>query len=156
MSFLHCSGSSLECLSEKSGVCLELLCDIDQLNFIERGLRGGISQISHRYQLANNPLLGEEHYDPKKPTSYLQYLDMNNLYGFAMQYPLPTGFFRFLNEEEIKNIDILSIPADASTGYLLEVSLTYPKHLHGMGDGRVVRWCWVNFQYRGVLQLGLQ
>ena len=25
-----------------------------------------------------------------------------------------------------------------------------------LGGGRVVRWCWVNFQYRGVLQFGLQ
>ena len=123
-------GLSWSACLKKSGVCLELLCDIDQLNFIERGMRGGISQISHRYQRANNPLLGEEQYDLKQPTSYIQYLDMNNLYGYAMTQKLQTSMFRFQKEDEIEGLDILSIPENGSTGYILEVSLDYAKTLH--------------------------
>ena len=62
---------------KKSRVCLELLSDIVQINFVERGMRGGISQISHRYGKPNNPLLGEE-YDPNQPTEFIQLLDINN------------------------------------------------------------------------------
>ena len=62
--------------------------------------------------------MGDEHYDDSKPTTYLQYLDMKNLYGYAMTQKLPTGFFRS------------SIPSDSATGYVLEVSLAYPNHLH--------------------------
>ena len=115
---------------KKICVTLELMCDIDQINFIENGLRGGISQISNRYQSANNPYLGEELYDASKPTTYLQYLDMNNLYGYAMVQKLPTGLFKFLTDEEIKSLDFQSVAADSSTGYILEVSLSYPKEIH--------------------------
>lgn len=115
---------------KKSGVTLELLCDIDQMNFIEKGLRGGILQISNRYQRANNPLLGKEHYDPSKETSFLLYLDMNNLYGYAMVQKLPTVFFKFLTDEEIHEIDFQSVPEDSDTGYILEVSLSYPFEFH--------------------------
>ena len=115
---------------KKNGVTLELMRDIDQINFIEKGLRGGISQISNRYQSANNPYLGEEHYDASKPTTYLQYLDMNNLYGYAMVQKLPTGLFKFLTYEEIKSLDFQSVAADSSSGYILEVRLSYPKEIH--------------------------
>ncbi|MCG7877069.1 MAG: DNA polymerase [Candidatus Thiodiazotropha endolucinida] len=122
-------GLSWSACLKKSSVCLELLCDIDQLNFIERGMRGGISQISHRYQKANNPLL-DENLDSSQPISYIQYLDMNNLYGYAMTQKLPTGMFRFLNEDEIERLDILSIPEEGSVGMILEVSLIYPNEIH--------------------------
>ena len=50
--------------------------------------------VSERYSKANNPYL--ENYDRSKPTSYIQYLDANNLYGWAMSQPLPTGEFKWL------------------------------------------------------------
>ena len=125
-------GLSWSACLKKSGACLELLTDIDMLNFIEKGLRGGISFIANRYKEANNPLLGEQHYDSTKPTSYLQYLDMNNLYGYAMAQKLPTGLFRFLDEEEMEEFNINSKAKDGSKGYILEVSLTYPEQLHDL------------------------
>src|SRR5688572_30021817 len=69
-------------------------------------------------------------YDPNVPNSFISYLDCNNLYGFAMCEPLPMGMFRFLDSDEIDDFDLDSKLADDNTGYLLEVDLSYPQHLH--------------------------
>ena len=58
---------------------LEKISDIDKYLFIEKGLRGGISYIAKRYAKANNKNLND--YDPRKPSTIISYLDMNNLYG---------------------------------------------------------------------------
>ena len=65
------------------------------LLIFERGIRGGITQSVHRWAIANNPHMGYE-YDTSKPTKYLQHLDANNLYGWAMSQPLPTGGFKWV------------------------------------------------------------
>ena len=70
---------------------MELLRDISMHLFIERGMRGGISMESRRFCKANNPNL--EDYNPEQETSYIMYLDANNLYGWAMSQPLPVGNF---------------------------------------------------------------
>ena len=66
---------------KKAGIRLELLLDPDMLLMFERGIRGGITQSVHRWAAANNPYMDE--YDSSQPTKYLQYLDANNLYGWA-------------------------------------------------------------------------
>ena len=66
------------CLKE-TGQELQLLHDYDMLMMFEKGTRGGISHISKRYAEANNKYM--DNYDPSKPTTYIQYLDANNLYG---------------------------------------------------------------------------
>ena len=107
---------------------LHLLTDPDAYLMIENNMRGGIATISNRHAVANNPLV--EGYDSSKPTSYITYLDANNLYGDAMSNPLPVGNFQFLPETEIENFDLLSIPSDNKIGYIIECDLTYPDHLH--------------------------
>ena len=82
-------GLSWDALLKKTGVELELLTDYDQHLFIEKGMRGGISMVPKRHAKANNPLV--EGCDPEMPSSHIQYLDVNNLYGWAMSQPLPTG-----------------------------------------------------------------
>ena len=62
------------------------------LLMFERGIRRGITQSVNRWAKANNPYMGSE-FDPDEKTNYLQYLDANNLYGWAMSQPLPTGGF---------------------------------------------------------------
>lgn len=126
--FYTSPGLSWQAMLKMTGVTLELLTDIEQVLFIEKGIRGGISQISNRYKKANNPHL--DHYDPSHPTSFLAYYDVNNLYGFNMSQKLPTGFFTFLTPEEIDCFDIRTIPEDGSKGYILEVDLEYPENLH--------------------------
>ena len=82
-------GLSWDALLKKTGVELILLMDYDQHLFIEKGLRGGISMVSKRHAKANNPHV--DGYDSSKPNSYILYLNANNLYGWAMSQPLPTG-----------------------------------------------------------------
>ena len=67
-----------------------------------------------------------ENYDPSQPTSYLQYLDSNNLYGWAMSQPMPTRGFEWVNYTD----QILETPVNSGHGYILEVDLEYPAALH--------------------------
>jgi hypothetical protein len=119
----------------KTKVRLEKLTDIDMYIFFERGIRGGISMISHRYAKANNPYM--KNYDESTAKSYIQYLDANNLYGGAMCQKLPCGGFRW--DEDVKlntlkeYIDYLKkFNADGDKGLTLEVDLHYPKYLHDL------------------------
>ena len=111
---------------KKTGIRLELLLDPDMLLMFERRIRGGIMQSVHRWAVANNPYMGSE-YDPKTPTKYLQYLDANNLYGWAMSQPLPTGGFRWV---DVSLDEINELVNHKDHGYLLEVDVAYPRELH--------------------------
>jgi len=111
-----------------TGVELDLITDPDAYLIIENNMRGGIATISHRHALANNPLVVG--YDRNKPTSYITYLDANNLYGDAMSNPLPVGKFEFLSQTEIDQFDLMSIPPYGDPGYIIECDLIYPDHLH--------------------------
>ena len=93
---------------------LELLTDIEKYLFVESGIRGGISQISHQYAEANNKYL--KIYDESKEDSYIIYLDANNLYGGAMCEYLPIKNFEWNNDEWTKE-KILSLSDTAETGY---------------------------------------
>ena len=67
------------------------------LLMFERGIRGGITQAVHRYAKANNKYMGKK-FHPKEESSFLQYLDANNIYGWAMSQPLRTGGFKWVND----------------------------------------------------------
>ena len=118
-------GLSWDALLKMTHVELELLTDYNMYLMVEKGLRGGISMVSNRYAKANNPLL--EDFNPNEKTSYLMYLDANNLYGWAMVQHLPTDSFKWSSA----NIeDILKHPLEDQTGYICEVDLEYPDELH--------------------------
>ena len=91
---------------------------------VETGLRGGVSYIANRYSKPNNNYLSD--YDKNKDSSYLMYLDANNLYGWAMSQPLPTGRFKWLKEDKWDDI----FKNKERIGYLIECDLEYPKELH--------------------------
>ena len=107
---------------------LDLITDPDAYLLIESSIRGGMATISNRYSKANNPYL--DGYDESKPTTYIIYLDENNLYGHAQSQPLPVGNFRFLSEREVEELDLMSVKPDAPVGYIIECDLEYPEHLH--------------------------
>jgi len=72
-----------------TGAKLDLKTDPEIYLMIENSIRGGIATITNRYSKANNPLV--EDCDPSKPTTFITYLDANNLYGFCTSEPLPVG-----------------------------------------------------------------
>ena len=67
---------------------MNLLIDLDILLMVEKGIRGGICNSIHQYAKANNKYMKD--CDKNKESSYLQYCDINNLYGWAMMQKLPT------------------------------------------------------------------
>ena len=104
-------------------VNLELLSDIDMLLMAEKGIREGVSMISHCYGKANNKYMGER-FDAQKPSKYITYLDANNLYGWSMSKPLPTHGFEWMKPKELENWENYSC--------ILEVDLEYQKELHDL------------------------
>ena len=90
------------------------------------GVRGGITQAVHKYSSANNKYMGDK-FNPNEDTTYLQYLDANNLYGWAMSQPLPTGGFKWT---DVNPKEISELATQTDKGYLLEVDVSYPKELH--------------------------
>ena len=90
----------------------------------ERGIRGGITHISKRYAEANNKCM--ENYDPSKPSTYIQYLDANNLYGWAMSQPLPTHGFKWLGDLTVDSVINLLEKRKTNKAYIFEVDLDYP------------------------------
>ena len=121
-------GLSWDAMLKMTNIKLELITDVDKYQFIEKGMRGGISYIANRYGKANNKYMRT--YDEKEPSKYIMYLDANNLYGWAMSQYLPTGGFKWLSEKQIDNIDLAEYKEDSNKGLILEVDLAYPEELH--------------------------
>ena len=82
-------GLSWDAMLKMTDVKLEQISEIDKYLFIEKGLRGGVSYIAKRHAKANSKYT--ETYDSKKPSTFITYLDMNNLYVLAMSEYLPYG-----------------------------------------------------------------
>ena len=80
----------------------------------------------HRYAKANNECMGEN-FNPSEESSYLQYLDANNLYGWVMSQLLPTGGFRWVS---IEPNEVVELASRTNQGYLLEVDVSCPRDLH--------------------------
>lgn len=116
-----------DAMLKKTGVKLEILKDIDMLQFIETGIRGGITQCVKRHAIANNPQICET-FDPSISINHLIYLDVNNLYGYAMGQSLPYGNFKWV--DDIDAIDYHNLPSDGEIGYIFDVDVEYPTHLH--------------------------
>ena len=128
--FYTAPGLAWQAALKKTKVELELLTDENMLLMFEKGIRGGICQSTLHYAKANNKYMGED-FDAEKESSFLQYLDANNLYGWAMSQKLPTGGFHWVSNVGIftkENIEELVRKDEC--GYILEVDIEYPKSLH--------------------------
>ena len=121
-------GLSWDAMLRMTDIKLELIVDIDMYQFIEKGMRGGVSYIANRYGKANNEYMKK--YDEKAPSKYIMYLDANNLYGWAMSQYLPTGGFKWLPPKQIEKINLGKYTENSEKGLILEVDLEYPQELH--------------------------
>lgn len=120
-------GLSFDAMLKYTKITLELLTDYEQFEFVEKGIRGGISQISKRHAISNNKYM--KNYDNNKDDSYIIYLDANNLYGHAMCQYLPYKGFKWCDKKwDVKSI--MELKDDSEDGYLFEVNLKIPEKLH--------------------------
>ena len=115
-------GLAWDAMLKLTKVKLDLISDPDMYLMVERGIRGGISSIMKRYAKANNK--HTKGYDKSQMSVYIPYLDVNNLYGWAMSEPLPMKDLRWMSEDELENW--------RSKPCILEVDLEYPKELHDL------------------------
>ena len=90
--FLSAPGLACQACLNKTEVILELLPNADILLMVEKGIRCRICHAIHRYAKANNTYMKNR--DKKKESSYIQYLDAKNLYGWAMFQKLPVDGFK--------------------------------------------------------------
>ena len=91
--FLTAPGLAWQACLKKPNVKLELLTDFDMLLMVEEGIRGGMCHTIHKYAKANNKDM--KNYTEKEESSYIQYVDANNLYGWAMSQRLPVSSFKW-------------------------------------------------------------
>nr|XP_036673678.1 probable DNA polymerase [Drosophila suzukii] len=115
-------GLSWDAMLKTTKIELELLTDIDMYNFIKKGIRGGLVQCSKRHSIANNKYINND-YDCEKKSNYIVYLDVNNLYGYAMSQAIPHKNFKWLEKTEegnFENFDLSTCVDDQSIGYILE------------------------------------
>ena len=112
-------------LKIKKNVHLELLTNVHTLLMIEEGIRGGMCQSIRRYAKANKYM---KNYDKSIESSYLMYLDANNLYGWAMSQKLPVNGFKWENDLSRFNEDFIKkCNENSDIGYFFEVDVEYPK-----------------------------
>ena len=94
--FLSAPGLAWQAALKKTKVKLDLLTDIDMLLMVEKGIRGGICHSIYQYAKANKKYM--KNYDKNKELSYIQYWDVNNLYGWAMSQKLPVNNFEWIKD----------------------------------------------------------
>lgn len=121
--YLTAPSLAMDAALKHSGIRLELLQDMDMVQFFETGIRGGVAQVSRRYAKANIPETPD--FDSNAPESCIGYVDANNLYGWAMSQALPYSHFEWMPAERWHLIG----SEGPEIGYHVEVDLEYPEHL---------------------------
>ena len=96
MHFLSAPGLAWQACLKKTKVELEVLTDIDMLLIVEKGIRGRMCQAIQRHAKASNKYM--KNYDGNIESSYLMYLDANNLYGWAMSQKLTVDGFEWVED----------------------------------------------------------
>ena len=116
--FLSAPGLAWQAALKKTKVKLHLLIDIDILLMEERGIVRGICHSIYRYVKTDNKYMKDHNKD--KESSYLQYLDVNNLCGWTMSLNLPVNNFEWIkntfqsNEDFMKNRLSEKLPTNSS------------------------------------------
>ena len=119
---------AFDAMLKLTGIEIDLVYDQEMYEMIEAGLRGGMTQTTCKKVEANNKYMGSD-CDKNKVSSYINYLDANNLYGLSMIQKLPYRNLKW--DDKITEDDIINYN-NGRTGYILEVDLEYPKELHDL------------------------
>ena len=128
--FLSAPGLAWQACLKKIQVKLELLTDNDKLLMFEEGIRGGMCLATHRYANENNKYM--KNYDKNKESTYLEYLDANNLYGWEMLQKLPARNFKWIEKGDISKFNeafIKNYHENSDKGYILKVDVKYPEKI---------------------------
>ena len=120
--YISLPGFSFDSMMKITDCQLELPTNINIVQFIESGIRGGLSFINHR------------HLKIQKKNEKIFYIDANNLYGLAQTLMLPVGNLHFIPHSKYKHINWSTINTEKNTGYILEVDLDYPECLHTLHE----------------------
>ena len=129
--FVSLPGLAWQACLKKTNVELELLTDYDMVLMIEEGIREGICHAMQCYAKANNKYMKDN--DRKKKSSYIQYIDANNLYGKAMAEKLPVRGFRWMDDISKMDEDFVKgYNKNDIKGYILEVDVDYPNKLQNL------------------------
>ena len=115
----------LDVMLKMTKIKLELIPDPDMYILFEKGTRGGIFYISNRYNKTNNKYLNS--FNPNRKSKHIMYLDVNNLYSYALSKFLPASRFKWIDP---KQFDFNKYTSNSSKGCVLEVGFKYPKELH--------------------------
>ena len=126
-SFVSTPSLAFEAMLKVTKAKVDLFTYIDMVLMTEKAIRGGLTQVIRKHNIANNKYLPS--YNKSKKNVFLQYLDANNLYGYAMIQKLPLDGYKWGNasvftDDFVKNYDI-----NSDKGYLLEVNVEYPIEL---------------------------
>ena len=74
-----------------------------------------------------------KNYDKNIESSYLMYLDSNNLYGWAMSQKLSVSGFKWKRDVSIFDAEFIkNYDENSDKGYILDVTIDYPKNLHDL------------------------
>ena len=129
--FLSAPGLAWKTRFKKTKVNLELLTHADMLLMVENGLRGGMCQAIHRHAKANNDYM--KNYNEDIISTYLMYLDANNLYGWAMSQKLTVNGFKWVkNLSQFNESLIRNYHENSDTGFFLKVDTDYPKEMFNL------------------------
>ena len=99
------------------------------LLMVKKGIRGGICHSVYEYAKANNKYMKD--YDKNKESSYLQYWDVNNLYGWAMPQKLPVNDSEWIEDCSQFNEDLIkNYSKESDKGYFIDIDVQYTEKLH--------------------------
>ena len=112
-------------------VILDLATDIDMLIMVAKSIREGICHSIYQYAKPNNKYMKD--YDKNKKSSYVQYWDVNNLYGWITPQKLPVNNFEWIKDTSEFNEDFIKkYNEENNERYFLKVDVQYFEKLHGI------------------------
>ena len=128
--FVSLPGLTFQSAFKMTGETIHLLQDPHMYNIFERGIRGGLTFVNTHHAREQLVQVGD-----KEMKQIILYIDQNNLYGAAMSEFLPHSNFQFLSDTDIQTrfpdeTHILNLDTEGDVGYLFEVDLHYPPHIH--------------------------